>query len=111
MTIEDLIQKGLIKTCDKHGVELVYFDATQECPVCKVVIQSKPINKKKLPQPVPVPAKEPPKQHLEDLGLIDKVKAFLADPKNNKKKIVIAVILLVLLWVYMNCQNLVSYLH
>jgi hypothetical protein len=109
MTIEDLIQKGLIKTCDKHGAELVYYDATQDCPICKVVIQSKPINRKKIPQPVPVKTETP--KVVEQKSMLDKARDWWEDKHNMKQKIFLFVVLVFLLWTYMNCSSIMSYMH
>ena len=110
MTIEDLIAKGLIKTCDKHGAELVYYDASQECPVCKIVIQSKPINRKKIAQPIIV-SKEAEKKVVDDRGMMDKARDWWNDKKNMKQKVFLFIVLVFLMWTYLNCGNLMSYLH
>jgi len=105
LSIEDLIEKGLIKTCDKHGSELVYFDASQDCPVCKVVIQEKPLNKKKIAQskqPVPEPIK--PKKVEEPQGIMDRIRAW-----SLRKKVVMAIVIVVILWVFLNYKAIFSY--
>jgi uncharacterized Zn finger protein (UPF0148 family) len=107
MSIEELIEKGLIKTCDKHGVEVVYFDATQECPVCKVVIQSKPLNKKKtskIPEPVKPEIKKNDPENTEPMGMVEKWKSF-----SIKKKVILIAVCVVILWLMMNLSSLVSY--
>lgn len=105
MSLEELITKGIIKTCDKHGAELVYFDATQECPVCKVVIQNKPINKKKLPTSLIKKEPEKVEETIEEpKGLIERFKAM-----PTKKKAILIGAAIVIMWVAMNVGSIMSY--
>jgi uncharacterized Zn finger protein (UPF0148 family) len=111
MSIDDLIEKGLIKTCNKHGAELVYFDASQECPICKIVIQSKPLNKKKaiLQSKQSVPEPEKPKA-VDERNLMEKARDWWNNKHNMKQKIFLFIVIVFLLWTYMNCQNIMSYI-
>jgi hypothetical protein len=100
-SLQALVDKGIIGKCEKHG-EVVYFDALLlTCPECA---ETPPIKGKKKPSSLikanPIP---------EVKELTEEEKEAIAAKKKRKRYIIIGAILVVVFWLFSNCNAIVSY--
>lgn len=120
INLDYLIDKGAIKSCDLHDNEkLVYFDSQGECPVCKALKEaSKPKKSAKASKsavddvPASVPDYKKGQRIGEGYGKNDAVDRAVAWWNNMPtiRKVIFATIIVLLLWLLLNAQALMTYL-
>lgn len=105
-SLQTLIDKGIIGKCEKHG-EVVYFDASGECPTCAAKPLPKSLKRKLVVQPVKPPEPDP-NEEVDD-SITGRIMAFVKNPKNKGTIIILVVGLLGFIWLYMNYPAIMSY--
>jgi hypothetical protein len=106
-SLRALVDKGIIGLCEKHG-EKVYFDASQDCPVCTV---AKPLPKvrKKLNVKEVIKPPEPIEDLEKDESITGRIREYVLNPKNKGTIIILVVGLIGLIWLYLNYPAIMSY--
>src|SRR5574343_1993904 len=108
MNPEEAVEKGILKVCNRHG-DPVYYDFNIGCPLCALEFtpqeaqpkQGKSKKSVKVVEPVKPTSK---KEDTEPQGIMDRISAW-----RLRKKIVMAIIIVVILWVFMNYKAIFSY--
>lgn len=105
-SLEELVKKGVIDCCTKHGEEVIYFGALETCPVCNEGRKQKLSKRKLKVEPVkPEPEEEIP----QDTTIIGRLREFVQNPKNRGKVIFMVVAVILLCWLYLNSAAIMSY--
>jgi hypothetical protein len=95
-SLQKLVDTGIIGKCEKHG-EIVYFNASEDCPTCA----EKPVKKVKGKVQSLIKAEPEP---AEPQGFIDKLKAM-----PTKKKLILGIVAFGIMWIALNYGAIMSY--